>query len=285
MRYLVAVMLLVNILCYAEEREGKIFVKSEPTGVEISLTIGEGENQKFEVLGKTPILAKVPLGKVKLILQMKEYKSAVLELEVKDTTIQKPEAVKLAPILYNIDVLYKEEGWAIWADGKDTGKKTPDTVELQAGDHKVVLKKEGFKDIGKDVKVGEIEFIKNVEFTEEATKAPTKTTIVKEQPKELSKYSGFYKSDKGAFNLDIEKSELKMGQYFSIAGILINNKCFFKWSNGNDLIVIDLNNDNSIIIYCYSTQGDLFDKIKTDYNDTISTINKLRPFFKSKGIK
>jgi len=150
MRYLVAVVLFSFLAC---AEDGKVYVKTDPAGAEITLVNGEGENQKLEVLGKTPSLIKVPLGMVKLIFTLKEHKSATLELDIKDTAIQKPDVVKMVAITYNVDVLYKEEGWNIWADGKDTSKKTPDTIELPFGDHKIVLKKDGFKDINEDINV------------------------------------------------------------------------------------------------------------------------------------
>jgi len=183
MRYLVAVVLFSFLAC---AEDGKVYVKTDPAGAEITLVNGEGENQKLEALGKTPSLVKVPLGKVKLIFTLKEHRSTSLELDIKDTAIQKPDVVKMIAIMYNVDVLYKEEGWNIWSDGKDTGKKTPDTIELPFGDHKVTIKKEGFKDINKDVK---IDNKATVEIADESVKAK----IVKEQIKQepvIYEYSG-----------------------------------------------------------------------------------------------
>ena len=169
--------------------EGKVYVRSEPAGATIELQKGE----KKELIGKAPMLVKLPLGKHTLILSLERYAPSQLDIELKDAAIQKPEAVVLEPLKVNLDIIY-EEGWQIAVDKEPQKATTPATISVSMGNHEITLTKEGFKAISK-----RMEILKNetVEFKDKPEIDASKPKLVtvqtpkpKEQPKESPKEIG-----------------------------------------------------------------------------------------------
>lgn len=182
MRAFVLLVFLMGV-CLAEESvlDGKVFVKSDPTGADVFLVLSDG---KFDNLGKTPALVKVPLGKVKLLIQLEKYQVSSLELDLKDASIQKPDTVKLAAVTHNVDVVF-EEGWTIYVDkvllSQDNKPVvTPATIHVSEGAHEIGLAKTGFRDI-----VIKAEVTKDTSVTVAEKPVNGKSVLVTTKPAEI----------------------------------------------------------------------------------------------------
>jgi hypothetical protein len=123
--------------------DGKVFVQTEPPGASIILVQGE---IKRDVGKKTPTLVQLPLGYQTLELELKGCKTSRLDISVDEKSIVKPPAVKMQPITAPVDVVFEPE-WMIFVDSRDSGQKTPGTVEVPVGAHQVGLVKTGFVDV------------------------------------------------------------------------------------------------------------------------------------------
>lgn len=280
MRAFVLLVFLMGV-CLAEESvlDGKVFVKSDPTGADVFLVLGDG---KFDNLGKTPILVRVPLGKVKLLVQVEKHQVSSLELELKDTAIQKPDVVMLEAILFDVDVIF-EEGWQVFVDKAPVLKDgkpvlTPATVHIPWGEHEVGLAKKDFRDI-----VVKVEAMKDtlVEVKDKPVKGISVLVKNKINPKsserldfigkwEITKYGPITISFDKEYNISFASGT------HSISSLLVEDVLLFRSSSEKEILVVKKTEDG-ILISAYAGRDIKLPDIKDFKSRT--------PVWTSKGIK
>jgi len=122
---------------------GTVTFRSTPPGAVIWVN-GRRSKQK------TDVRVKIPAGKHTITLKLDSYVDVTKEVEVFPDSILE-EQFRLIKNMGKINVVSIPEGATIWVDGKNTGKKTDDLVEVVAGDHEVSLKLEGYRDANKKI--------------------------------------------------------------------------------------------------------------------------------------
>jgi len=123
--------------------EGKIFLKTEPTGAEIII------NEK--TLGKTNTLLELPTGTQKITLRLPNHEDKTITINIHNKHIIKPDTIKMTPTTCKIDLLI-EEGWQIYINDIQTtdleGKPAETPCSINAPNNsKITLAKEGYVDI------------------------------------------------------------------------------------------------------------------------------------------
>lgn len=233
MRIVSLLLLLVSISAMAED--GKVFVQTDPIGVEVRLiTEKDGETVHSDTLEdcrpdhkgnkRTPILVKVPAGHCLLYLFLENYYAGDIDTDVKPDVIKKPDTVVMKKLDFDTDVIF-EDGWAVFVDKqpvKDKDKKaavTPCTLALTIGDHELLLTKTGFKDLIEKIKIAphlvDGKFVP-IELT--INGKPTKSSIKQEEkaPKTEDKASsGLLKAEYGKVDISAKvKDYLTKGMKF-----------------------------------------------------------------------
>lgn len=118
--------------------KSRLFVRSAPSRADVFL----GD----EKLGTTPCLLTLGIGTHELTLRKDGYSSVTKDFVLKNTDIHKPPVVHLGHKLRSVDVIFLEEGWQIFVDGKpylEDGKPVmaPATVKVAVGKHEIQLVK------------------------------------------------------------------------------------------------------------------------------------------------
>lgn len=153
--FLIALLISFAVSAFAEEHEGKVWVKSEPPGATIWLAVKDaaGTLTPKDTSKKTNALVVLPEGKQTVILHLDGYEDATVEVSVNPAGIAKPDTIVMSKQTKPIDILFAEDGWTVSIDGKpasDTVGKpatTPCTIKMAVGKHEIALAKDGFKDI------------------------------------------------------------------------------------------------------------------------------------------
>jgi len=150
--------LLITALLAQEDpaaRIGKVYVKSEPAGAAIFVGVKDekGLVAQKDTGKKTNILLELPEGKQTLTLKLAGYEDAAVNVTVNPAAISKLETITLKKPARSVDVLFVEDGWALFVDDKPildvAGQPAvpPCTVKLALGKHELLLAKEGFKNV------------------------------------------------------------------------------------------------------------------------------------------
>lgn len=172
-----------SVLAGEEVKEGKVFVKTEPAGAAIFVTVRDGEKTDLKDTGKkTAALVMLPQGRQTVVLRLDGYEDATLEIGVDPAAIAKPDAVKLARKTVSVDIIF-EDGWAVCdaskkqlLDAKGKPGTTPCTLELPSGAYEIVLVKDGFADIKQKVEIKTAG--QSVEITGKPVKSSGKPTPI-----------------------------------------------------------------------------------------------------------
>ena len=120
-----------------EKGNAILYVESEPSEAEIYL---DGI-----LLGQTPYKSEtLPKGEHEIKLTHANAEDGISNITLKDNVIVK-KAYKLDPASGTVSVFSTPEGASIFLDEKDTGKKTPATLEgVVTGDHQITLHKDTY---------------------------------------------------------------------------------------------------------------------------------------------
>lgn len=160
MRYFLLLIVFVSShLASAEEELVKVWVRSEPIGAEIFLSVQKEDGKPdLRSIGKTPELINLPLGKAAIVLRLSKYKDSVLPLVITGKSILKPDIVKLELLTNSVDVIWMEDGWEISLDKQPYLKNekpvsAPATLDLINGKHEITLNKDGYESITTVVEV------------------------------------------------------------------------------------------------------------------------------------
>ena len=274
------ILILVVLFCgVVFGEDGSIAVKSNQpdTIVQVRKTPGKDEWVDVGVTDKNGsyLLVKLPIGKQEIKLFKDGFAPLIAVVNV-DRKINKVE-FNLESFLMYVDVVFLVEGWQIYVDKVpylDSGGKpvfAPTTIILTKQKHEVRLVKGGFNDIIKNVDVNKV--VGNdsnyvVEFKDkpvEGRSTIVKKEIKKEEPKKeeeekLSKDKsvswaiGKWKTPVEVFQINYENNNYILrligSHHRSLDYMIVNHNLLFKWSNGNDIIVI-VKDGKDIIIKDY----------------------------------
>ncbi len=133
----------------------------------------------YGIAGYTPITLTVPRGNVRVILELKGFRT-----QERDVNVQKSQAIlatmERAPSAARLEIVASGDGSATGAevsvDGVARGT-LPNAFEVTAGRHNIEVKKVGWKPQTKWVEVGEDEK-RTIEILLERAEAPTGTLLV-----------------------------------------------------------------------------------------------------------
>lgn len=165
--------------------KGSLKVVSTPSGAAIWL---DGKNT-----GKTTpeVLESLSVGKHSVLLKQEGYKDASRSVQVVSSQhaeclmdLEKLPAPKETPVVEvgSLKIVSAPSGAAIWLDGKNTGKTTPEILEeIALGNHKVVLKLAGYKDNSEQISLTSG---KRIECSIELTKIPQSILSTSSTPKQ-----------------------------------------------------------------------------------------------------
>jgi len=196
--FLTGLILLQLTLTKLPGEEGKIFLKTEPTGAEIII------NEK--TLGKTNTLLELPTGTQKITLRLPNHEDKTITIDIHNKHIIKPDTIKMTPTTCKIDLLI-EEGWQIYINDARTtdleGKPAETPCSINAPNNsKITLAKEGYIDI---------EFL--------ATPAVTITNINGTKGKSNKLNEKTKPNTKNEFNLEEYMKTLTEEQWTKLKGI------------------------------------------------------------------
>ncbi|MBI2677999.1 MAG: serine/threonine protein kinase [Candidatus Koribacter versatilis] len=118
---------------------GELQITSNPAGAQVQVDSSLQGTSPFNAKSLTP-------GQHTVVISKTGYQSATRVIEVaagKST----PLAVTLAVVpMATLSLASQPAGASILVDEKDTGKVTPAQLPIEAGEHKLILRKQGFKD-------------------------------------------------------------------------------------------------------------------------------------------
>ena len=118
---------------------GELQVSSSPSGAQVQIDGSTQQNSPFTFKNLTPGQHTVVVSKPGFSTETRK-----IDVAVGKTT---PLVVNLNAVpTATITAASEPAGAKILVDGKDTGKVTPATFTVDPGDHKLILRKDGFKD-------------------------------------------------------------------------------------------------------------------------------------------
>ena len=134
---------------------GIIYLEFEPHDAEVTL-----DGRKVEV--NMGLIEDVPAGEHVLRVAARTYEPAERRVTVEPGRVAKQEPIRLERGQGALTVISTPPGASMFVDGRDTGLRSPDTLEVDAGVHKVELRLAGFRDASAAVEldVGETEVIR-----------------------------------------------------------------------------------------------------------------------------
>jgi hypothetical protein len=135
---------------YLEVDKGKVYIRSHPEGAVVKYVYRLKQKPvSFKpngVLGKTPCMIALPLGHHMLKLEKPTYVDALVKVDITDTSIQKLDRIRLRNAMCRVDVIFMEEGWEIYVDGKPYREKgktvtAPATIKVTHAEHVIEIRK------------------------------------------------------------------------------------------------------------------------------------------------
>lgn len=127
-----------------------LHIISHPDGADVFIN---GDKQA----GQTPLTIPLAPNTYNLVMRLQGYEPYTQSVTVKDN-LQTQLDIELKPKGAHVawaQVDSNPQGADIWVDGVPTGKQSPARVEISAGIHTVVLKKDGFQNSRRSVQLTE----------------------------------------------------------------------------------------------------------------------------------
>lgn len=163
-KLLIFVFLYFLILQSCISNKGTLSVDSYPRGAEVYLN--------NEYIGNTPLTEKINIGKYSVEVKKEGYKNYSREVEIK----RGKETIIIANLerkVGGISVKTEPTGATVYIDGKNYGLTPIEIYDLEVGKHEVLITKEGYKSIIKEIEIKE----EIVEISETLIKGVSKAYI------------------------------------------------------------------------------------------------------------
>lgn len=262
MRFLAIFVMLAASAAWSAD--GRVYVTSEPDGANVYVVKTVNGNTTEEATpGATPLMVTldVRVEPYELILRKDGFKEKRFSIQVGKAAIIKPPAQKMDPATRNVDVIYEEDGWQVFVDGKAVNDvegnvaKTPCTIQLPEGAKDVAIAKEGFND--QNMKIGEpgnaLEFkgkpwrgqsrvLQGIVVPAQSQNANTAAYV---GTWEIPKFGTFIVTSKGK-NYHLEQ----VGHFQSDISLIQDGKLAFSWPTKNPVAILFSTKDGKTYISC-----------------------------------
>lgn len=143
---LIIILIIFIILSSCITNKGTLSVDSYPKDSEVYLN--------GEYIGNTPISKTINVGKYSIEVRKEGYKNYFKEIEIKkgrETII----IANLERKIGGISVKTEPDGATVYIDGKNYGLTPIEIFDLEVGKHEILITKEGYKSIIKEVEIKE----------------------------------------------------------------------------------------------------------------------------------
>lgn len=143
--FLIIFLLLINFLSCTSNK-GTLSVDSYPKESEVYLN--------NEYIGNTPLSQRLNVGKYILEVKKEGYKTYTKEIEIK----RGKETIIIANLerkVGGLSIKTEPQGATVYIDGKNYGLTPLDVYDIEVGKHEILITKEGYKSIIKEVEIKE----------------------------------------------------------------------------------------------------------------------------------
>lgn len=141
---IIFLLIIISLSCISNK--GTISVDSYPTNSEVYLN--------GEYIGNTPLSKKINIGKYTIEVKKEGYKIYTKEVEI----IRGRETIIIANLerkVGGLSIKTEPQGATVYIDGKNYGLTPLDIYDIEVGKHEVLITKEGYKSITKEIEISE----------------------------------------------------------------------------------------------------------------------------------
>lgn len=195
-RFLIFIILLNLLFSSCAFNKGTLTVDSYPKEAEVYL------NEEY--FGVTPLSKSLNIGKYKIEVKKEGYKIYSKEIEIKrgkETIV----IANLERMIGGLSIKTDPEGANVYIDGKNYGLTPIEIYDIEIGKHEVVITKEGYKSVIKEVEVKE----DMIEISEVLVKGVSKAYI-----NSNPKGARVFIDGKEAGKTPLEIKEISLGRHF-----------------------------------------------------------------------